>query len=96
MGLQRQNEDIRPKTESTQQAFKTVCRLCYIALQRQRGGVKMTSNGNTAQKLIIKNFINETNEATKSKVFLQSLEETTNGEQIKTIEAIAKKFNIET
>ena len=55
----------------------------------------MTSNGNTAHKLIIKNFIKETNEATKSKVFLQSLEETTNGEQIKTIEAIAKKFNIE-
>ena len=54
----------------------------------------MTSNGNAAQKLIIKNFIKETNEATKAKVFLQSLEETTNAEQIKTIEAIAKKFKI--
>lgn len=54
----------------------------------------MTSNGNTAHKLLIKNFINETNEATKAKVFLQSLQETTNGEQIKTVEAIAKKFNI--
>ena len=55
----------------------------------------MTSNGNTSHKLIIKNFIKETNEATKAKVFLQSLKETANGEQIKTIEAIAKKFNIE-
>ena len=54
----------------------------------------MTSNGNTAHKLLIKNFIKETNEATKAKAFLQSLEETTNGEQMKTIEAIAKKFNI--
>ena len=54
----------------------------------------MTSNGTTAHKLLIKKFINETNEATKAKVFLQSLQETTNGEQIKTIEAIAKKFNI--
>ena len=54
----------------------------------------MTSNGNTANKLIIKNFIKETNEATKVKVFLQSLEETTNGEQIRTIEAIVKKFNV--
>lgn len=54
----------------------------------------MTSNGNTAQKLLIKNFINETNEATKAKAFLQSLQETTNGEQIKTIKAIAKKFHI--
>lgn len=55
----------------------------------------MTSNRNTAQKLLIKNFIKETNEATKAKVFLQSLQETTNGEQIKTLESIAKKFNIE-
>ena len=55
----------------------------------------MTSNGNTAHKLLIKNFIKETNEATRGKVFLQSLEETTNGEQIKIIESIAKKFNIE-
>lgn len=55
----------------------------------------MTSNGNTAQKLIIKNFIKETNEATKAKVFLKSLEEATNGEQMRTIGAIAKKFNIE-
>ena len=55
----------------------------------------MTSNGNTAHKLIIKNFIKETNDATKAKVFLQSLEETTNGEQIKIVESIAKKFNIE-
>lgn len=55
----------------------------------------MTSNGNTAHKLLIKNFIKETNEATKTKVFLQSLQETTNGEQIRTIEAIAKKFDIE-
>ena len=94
MGLQRQNKDIRPTPKSTQQAFETICRLYYITLQRQGGGVKMTSNGNTAQKLIIKNFIKETNEATKAKVFLQSLEETTNGEQMKTIEAIAKKFNI--
>ena len=54
----------------------------------------MTSTGNTAQKLLIKNFIKETNEVTKAKVFLQSLQETTNGEQIKTIEAIAKKFNV--
>ena len=55
----------------------------------------MTSNGNMAQKLLIKNFIKETNEATKSKVFLQSLNETTNGEQMRTVESIAKKFNIE-
>lgn len=55
----------------------------------------MTSNGNTAQKLLIKNFIKETNETTRAKVFLQSLKETTNGEQQRTIEAIAKKFNIE-
>jgi hypothetical protein len=55
----------------------------------------MTSNSNTTHKLLIKNFIKETNEATQAKVFLQSLEETTNGEQIKTIESIAKKFNIE-
>ena len=55
----------------------------------------MTSNGNAAHKLLIKNFIKETNEATKAKVFLQSLKETTNGEQIKTIGSISKKFNIE-
>lgn len=55
----------------------------------------MTSNGNTAQKLLIKNFIKETNEATRAKVFLQSLQETMNGEQITIIESIAKKFNIE-
>ena len=54
MGLQRQNEDIRPTPKSTQQTFETIRRLCYITLQRQSGGVKMTSNGNTAQKHLIK------------------------------------------
>ena len=55
----------------------------------------MTSNGNTAHKLLIKNFIKETNESIKAKVFLKSLNETTNGEQMRTVESIAKKFNIE-
>ena len=40
MGLQRQNEDIRPTPKSTQQTFETIRRLCYITLQRQSGGVK--------------------------------------------------------
>ena len=54
MGLQRQNKNIRPTPKSTQKAFETIRRLYYIALQRQSGGVKMTSNGNTAQKHLIK------------------------------------------
>ena len=54
MGLQRQNEDIRPTPKSTQQTFETIRRLCYITLQRQSGGVKMTSNDNTFKKPSVK------------------------------------------
>lgn len=55
----------------------------------------MTSNGNTANKILINNFIKETDETTTAKVFLNSLQEAQNGEQIKTLEAIAKKYQIE-
>lgn len=55
----------------------------------------MTSNGNTVNKILINNFIKETDKTTTAKVFLNSLQEAQNGEQIKTLEAIAKKHKIE-
>ena len=55
----------------------------------------MTSNGNIINKILINNYIKETDKTTTAKVFLNSLKEAQNREQIKTIEAIAKKYKIE-
>ena len=90
MGLQRQNKDIQPTPKSTQQAFETICRLCYIALQRQSGGLNMTSNGNTAQKHLIK-ILTETHQHPKG-AYIQAIKTAPTTEAAETIKRIYKKL----
>lgn len=56
----------------------------------------MTSTGNTAQKNLIDKLIKNTNAEQQARAIAEAIQTAKSGEEIKTLKAIAKKFNIKT